>query len=211
MIPGRIVAAVLAVIVLPANAQGKEDILNKAGTAIFAQSATKATLTASNSHNVTLLPSLIAEALENNPEIQAAYQEREAAQQRVSPAEALDDPMLEAGVINAPLASSPFNREDMTMKMIGLSQRLPFPGKRGLRKDVAAKDAEAIEQGYHETVNRVVHDLKTAYFDLGLTLEMIKLVEKNKQTLERFLRIAEERYQVGQGSQADALKAQTQV
>lgn len=121
MIPGRIVAAVLAVIVLPANAQGKEDILNRAGTAIFAQSATKATLTASNSHNVTLLPSLIAEALENNPEIQAAYQEREAAQQRVSPAEALDDPMLEAGVINAPLASSPFNREDMTMKMIGLS------------------------------------------------------------------------------------------
>ncbi|MER0203163.1 MAG: TolC family protein [Nitrosomonas sp.] len=211
MIPGRIVAAVLAVIVLPANAQGKEDILNRAGTAIFAQSATKATLTASNSHNVTLLPSLIAEALENNPEIQAAYQEREAAQQRVSPAEALDDPMLEAGVINAPLASSPFNREDMTMKMIGLSQRLPFPGKRGLRKDVAAKDAEAIEQGYHETVNRVVHDLKTAYWDLGLTVEIIKLTEKNKQILERFLRIAEERYQVGQGSQADVLKAQTQV
>jgi len=211
VIPGRIVAAVLAVIVLPANAQGKEDILNRAGTAIFAQSATKATLTASNSHNVTLLPSLIAEALENNPEIQAAYQEREAAQQRVSPAEALDDPMLEAGVINAPLASSPFNREDMTMKMIGLSQRLPFPGKRGLRKDVAAKDAEAIEQGYHETVNRVVHDLKTAYWDLGLTVEIIKLTEKNKQILERFLRIAEERYQVGQGSQADVLKAQTQV
>ena len=211
MIPGRIVAAVLAVIVLPANAQGKEDILNRAGTAIFAQSATKATLTASNSHNVTLLPSLIAEALENNPEIQAAYQEREAAQQRVSPAEALDDPMLEAGVINAPLASSPFNREDMTMKMIGLSQRLPFPGKRGLRKDVAAKDAEVIVQGYHETVNRVVHDLKTAYWDLGLTVEIIKLTEKNKQILERFLRIAEERYQVGQGSQADVLKAQTQV
>ena len=211
MIPGRIVAAVLAVIVLPANAQGKEDILNRAGTAIFAQSATKATLTASNSHNVTLLPSLIAEALENNPEIQAAYQEREAAQQRVSPAEALDDPMLEAGVINAPLASSPFNREDMTMKMIGLSQRLPFPGKLNLRKEVAAKDAEAIEQGYHETVNRVVHDLKTAYWDLGLTVEIIKLTEKNKQILERFLRIAEERYQVGQGSQADVLKAQTQV
>ena len=97
------------------------------------------------------------------------------------------------------------------MKMIGLSQRLPFPGKRGLRKEVASKDAEAIEQGYHETVNRVVHDLKTAYFDLGLTLEMIKLVEKNKQTLEYFLRMAEALYQVGESSQADVLKAQTQV
>lgn len=97
------------------------------------------------------------------------------------------------------------------MKMIGLSQRLPFPGKRGLRREVASKDAQAIEYGYQETVNRVVHDLKTAYFDLGLTLEMIQLVEKNRQTLEYFLRIAEERYQVGQGSQADVLKAQTQV
>lgn len=207
---GMIMVA-LAAILITTTVQGQEAISSNTGAAIFTQSVPQKTLSTSNSHNATLLSGLITEALENNPEIQAAYQQREAAQQRVAPAEALDDPMLEAGVINAPLASSPFNREDMTMKMIGLSQRLPFPGKRGLRKDVASKDAEAIEYGYQETVNRVVHDLKTAYFDLGLTLEMIKLVEKNKQVLEHFLRIAEERYQVGQGSQADVLKAQTQV
>ncbi len=160
---------------------------------------------------VTPLATLISETLQNNPEIQASLREREAAQQRISPAEALDDPMLEAGVINAPLASSPFNREDMTMKMIGLSQRFPFPGKRGLRKEVASKDAEAINYGYQETVNRVVRDLKIAYFDLGLTVEMTRLVEKNKLILEHFLQIAEGRYQVGEGSQADVLKAQTQV
>jgi len=201
----------LTVITITTAAQGRELAASKTGAAILTQSIPQKTFAASNSRNTTLLPTLITETLENNPEIQAAHQEREAAQHRIAPAEALDDPTLEAGVINAPLASSPFNREDMTMKMIGLSQRLPFPGKRGLRKEVASKDAEAIEQGYHETVNRVVHNLKTAYFDLGLTLEMIKLVEKNKQTLEHFLRIAEARYQVGQGSQADVLKAQTQV
>lgn len=211
MIPGRIVAVVLAVISLPANVQGKEDILNKAGTAIFAQSTANAPLTASNSHNVTLLPSLIAEALENNPEIKAAQQEREAAQQRIAPAEALDDPQVEVGVLYMPIAASPFRSEDMTMKMIGLSQNLPFPGKRGLRKDVASKNAEAVEHGYQETINRVVRDLKTAYFDLGLTIEMTKLVEKNKLILEGFLHLAEDHYRVGLGSQADALKAQTQV
>ncbi len=185
--------------------------VNKSGSTVFTHSISQKLATVSLVGNTTLLPGLIREALENNPEIQAAHQERAAAQQRIAPAEALDDPMLEAGVINAPLSSSPFNREDMTMKMIGLSQRLPFPGKRGLRKEVASKDAQAIEYGYQETVNRVIHDLKTAYFDLGLTLEMIQLVEKNRQTLEHFLRITEERYQVGQGSQADVLKAQTQV
>jgi cobalt-zinc-cadmium efflux system outer membrane protein len=154
---------------------------------------------------------LVSEALENNPEIHAALREREAARHRISPAGALDDPVLEAGVINAPLASSTFNREDMTMKMIGLSQRVPFPGKRGLRGDVAAKDAQAVEYGYEETVNRVVRDLKIAYYDLGLTRETIRLAEKNKLILEELLHIAEDHYVVGRGSQADVLKAQTQV
>ena len=159
----------------------------------------------------TQLNMLVAEALENNPEIRAALREREAAAQRVSPAEALDDPVLEAGVINAPLASSPFNREDMTMKMIGLSQRLPFPGKRGLRGAIAARDAESISHGYQETVNRVIRDIKIAYFDLGLTLERIRLIEKNKLIVEDLLHLAVDHYQAGMGSQADALKAQTQV
>lgn len=163
------------------------------------------------SRGTTPLARLIAEALQNNPEIRAARKEQEAALQRVAPAGALDDPMLEAGVINLPTNSLRFDREDMTMKMIGLSQRLPYPGKRGLRRDVATRDAESVGYGYQETVNRVVRDIKVAYFDLGLTLEMTRLVEKNKLILEQFLRIAEGRYSVGQGTQADVLKAQTQL
>ena len=212
MIRSGIFAAVLAAVVLPAHAQ--VGLSGWAGIVAPTQATPNTPLDASaktNSNNPALLTSLVAEALENNPEIRAALRERDAASQRIAPAAALDDPVLEAGVINAPLASSPFNREDMTMKMIGLSQRLPFPGKRGLRQDVAAKDAEAVGYGYQETVNRVARDIKTAYFDLGLTLERTGLVEKNKLILERFLRIAEGRYEVGQGSQADVLKAQTQV
>ena len=157
------------------------------------------------------LQELLAEAAHNNPEIQAAGNEREAAQQRVLPAGALEDPMLEAGVINAPLASQAFRREDMTMKMLGLSQRFPYPGKRGLRHDVAEKDAESVSHAYQETVNRVARDVKTAYFELALVVESTRLVEENRRVLEQFLRISESRYAVGQGTQADVLKAQTQL
>ena len=159
----------------------------------------------------TPLKALVSEALQNNPEIQAARKEREAAQHRVAPAGALDDPMLEGGFLNVPTNSLRFDREEMTMKMIGLSQRFPYPGKRGLRQDVATKDAETVGYGYQETMNRVAREVKTAYFDLGLTLEMTRLVEKNKLILEQFLRLTETRYGVGQGSQADVLKAQTQL
>ena len=204
MIRAGMIALIGAIAAITVQAQESRSI-------IFSKSIERATEDALLVHNTPLLSDLIAETLKNNPEIRAAAQEHQAAQQRVAPAGALDDPQVEIGVLYMPIAASPFRTEDMTMKMIGLAQALPFPGKRDLREAVASKDAEAIEYGYQETINRIVHDLKTAYFDLGLTLELIKLVEKNKQTLEHFLRIAEERYQVGQGSQADVLKAQTQV
>ena len=158
-----------------------------------------------------LLTTLVPEALANNPEIQSASRERDAAQQRIGPAGALDDPMLEAGVLNLPTNSLRFEREDMTMKMIGLSQRLPYPGKRGLREGVATKDAETVGYGFQETVNRVVRDVKTAYFDLGLSLEATRLVEKNRLIVGQLLRITEGRYAAGMGRQTDVLKAQTQL
>ena len=157
------------------------------------------------------LQQLIAEAARNNPEIRAAGNERLAAQHRVSPAGALDDPMLEAGLINALLPNPRSNREDMTMKMLGLSQRFPFPGKRDLRQSVASRDAESVAHAYQETVNRVVRDVRTTYVDLAYIAESARLVEKNKHNLGQFLRISESRYAVGQGTQADVLKAQTQL
>lgn len=161
--------------------------------------------------DVTPLNRLVTEALQNNPEIQAARKEWEAARQGISPAGALDDPMLEAGIVNLPVESRRFDREGMTMKMIGIAQKFPYPGKRGLRQDMASKSAESLAYGYQETVNRIVKEVKLAYFDLSLVAESQRLVEKNKTVLEQLLKVAEARYAVGQGSQADVLKAQTQV
>jgi outer membrane protein TolC len=114
-------------------------------------------------------------------------------------------------VINVPTDSFRFDREDMTMKMIGVSQRLPYPGKRSLREHVATRDADAARYNYEEVANRTVRDLKVAYFDLALVLASTELVEKNKAVLQQFLSVAETRYTVGQGNQADVLKAQTQL
>ena len=173
--------------------------------------AAEAPPTVAKAQSTTPLRDLVKEALQNSPEIRAARKEQEAASQRIAPAGALDDPMLEAGIINLPTSSFRFDREDMTMKMIGLSQRFPYPGKRGLRQDVAAREAESSGYGYQETLNRVVREIRTACYDLYLVIESARLVKKNKFILEQFLRIAETRYSVGQSSQADVLKAQTQL
>ena len=157
------------------------------------------------------LAALVDEALRNNPELRAAAKETEAADARVRPAGALEDPMVEAGFLNVPIQPWRLNREDMTMKMLGVSQKLPYPGKRALREEVAAKDAESVKYGLRETTNRIVRDVKLAYFDLALTGETIRQLQNNRLILEQFLRIAESRYAVGQATQADVLKAQTQL
>ena len=157
-----------------------------------------------------LLSALLKEALANNPELLATQRELDAARSRVAPAEALDDPMLEAGLLNVPTGSFSLNKEDMTMKMIGLTQRLPYPGKRGLRRELAERDAASVGHNLREAGNRVRRDVKVAYFDLALVHESQRLAQKNLQVLETLSSIAESRYAVGQTSQADVLKAQTQ-
>src|ERR1700675_3047034 len=139
--------------------QGLERFMNKSNRASAAAFAAAAIVAlASNAAAQSDAPAaadpqlaaLLAEAAANNPDIKAARRELDAARHRISPAEALDDPMLEAGVVNLPAQSLSFSREDMTMKMIGVTQRLPYPGKRALRRDLAKKEADAAENNLRE-------------------------------------------------------------
>ena len=159
---------------------------------------------------VTPIGPLVSEALRHNADIATARAESEAARQRVAPASAFEDPMLEVGVINAPIPLS-LRREDMTMKMLGLSQKLPFPGKRALRRSVALADSDSVALAVDETVNRVVRDVRVSYEDLRLVLTSQRLVSETLATLNQLVSIAQARYEVGQATQSDSLQAQIQV
>ena len=156
-----------------------------------------------------VLEGMLAEAARNNPELRAAHREREAASQRATAAGALDDPMLEAGFLNVPTANFSLSREDMTMKMLGISQRLPYPGKRDLRRQVAQGDADALAEAYRESLGRLARDIKAAYFDLSLVEQSSRAVLRNRAVVEQLLKLAEGRYAVAQSAQIDVLRAQT--
>lgn len=158
----------------------------------------------------TPLAALIDEAMRANPEVRAARREIEAAEQRVAPAGALNDPMLEVGVLNLPVNTFSFRQDDMTMKMIGVGQRLPYPGKRRLREEVAQADVEASRHRAREAVNRTVRDVRVAYYGLALNATVTRFTQRNRDTLGQLVRIAQSQYAVGQGSQADVLKGELQ-
>lgn len=157
------------------------------------------------------LAALLTEAAERNPDVIAARREADAAASRVEPSAALDDPMLEAGLLNVPTGNWSLSREDMTMKMIGISQRLPYPGKRSLRRAAATREADAVAINAREILNRVQRDVKVAYYELWLADESIRIAEANLALLRQLLSIAQARYGVGQSTQADVFKAQTQL
>jgi cobalt-zinc-cadmium efflux system outer membrane protein len=180
------------------------------GQPAWADPASAIGLREAGSGPATPVEPLLQEALRQNSEIAAARAESEAAQQRIAPAASLEDPMLEVGLINAPLPFS-LRRDDMTMKMLGLSQKLPYPGKRDLRHSVAIASAASVAHAVDETVNRVQRDVRVAYEELRLAVTAQRFVAATLDTLKQLASIAAARYAVGQATPSDALQAQAQV
>jgi outer membrane protein TolC len=153
---------------------------------------------------------LLEEALQNNPEILAANKKWDVFKEKVPQASALEDPMFGFGIISLPTNFS-FKDEDMTMKELSISQKFPFPGKRPLMREMAEKEAEVVSTEIEEKTNRIVKEIKTAYYDLSYIHRSIEMTQRNKEILETFVKIAETRYAVGEGIQQDVLKAHIEV
>ena len=153
---------------------------------------------------------LVEEGLQNNPEILAAKKKWEVFKEKIPQAFALEDPMFGFGIINLPTNFS-FKDEDMTMKEFSLSQKLPFPGKRPLMRAMAEKEAEAVSTEIQAKAHQVIKDIKAAYYELSHVYRAAGVIQRNKELLESFAKIAESRYSVGEGIQQDVIKAHVEV
>lgn len=156
------------------------------------------------------IDSLVADALAVNPALRAARARIEAARARVTPAGLLPDPVLMAGVQNFPVSEPGFS-DFMTMKMIGIGQNLPYPGKLTLRRQAARREVEAAEAGLAAVARQVERDVRSAYYELSFVEQAIEVVERNQAILVQFIRAAEVRYGVGQAEQQDALRARLEA
>src|SRR4030065_612602 len=88
---------------------------------------------------------------------------------------------------------------------------VPFYGKRRLMGEMAEKESEAVFNEIQEKANRIIKEVKIAYYDLSHVYRATEVVERNKRILEDFAKIAEARYSVGEGIQQDVLKSHVEV
>jgi cobalt-zinc-cadmium efflux system outer membrane protein len=158
------------------------------------------------------LTSLIDEVQRNNPDIQTAGHEYRAAVNGVKGAGALPDTqlMLQQLNVGSPRPFAGYTNSDFAYIGIGASQSLPWPGKRALRSEVAALGAESVRKQTDITSRMVIERLKLAYFRLSYLQQTLAALLNDDKLLGEMEQIAESHYRVGQGNQAEVLKAQLQ-
>lgn len=154
------------------------------------------------------LSDLIKEALAKNPELAAARQQWNASSRRIAQAGALDDPSLSVQWWNVPQS---FNLGQAQNTIIGLSQKIPFPGKLALREEVASRSAGITEQALRVKERDLITRVKGAYYDLFLDHKAIQIHHEQIDLLKQFVAIAIAKFRAGKGGQVDVLKAQVEL
>lgn len=149
---------------------------------------------------------LVREVLARNPSLEAARQAWQAARARYPQDTALEDPMLSYSV--APLSIT--GRERFG-QVVELSQQLPFPGKRGLRGDVALAEAAAMREDMEELRLRLALMASTLFDDLFIVQRSLAINDEHLQLLEQLKKSAEAQYVAGRASQQDPLQAEVEL
>jgi cobalt-zinc-cadmium efflux system outer membrane protein len=157
------------------------------------------------------LKGLIGEAERNNPEIAVAEHGYAAATHGARQASALPDTQVtvQQFSVGSPRPFAGYSNSEFAYVGFGASQEIPYP-KRGLRGQVANREAD-VRRVQIESVRRTVTDkLKAAYFQLAYLQQTLSVLERNDHVLKDVEQIVESRYRVGQGNQQEVLKAQLQ-
>jgi outer membrane protein, heavy metal efflux system len=158
------------------------------------------------------LAKLVEEATERNPEILAARRTVEAKRARIPQAGAWADPTVSLSYGGNALPPFTVMRGDpSSARQLMAEQTVPYPGKTRLRTEIATSDADAETLAYEAVARRVAAEVKQAYFDLAYIDRSVAILQKDRQVLEGFEKVAEIRYSVGKAAQQDVLRAQLEV
>ncbi len=153
------------------------------------------------------LADVVTYARAHNPELEAARWREAAARAVPAQAAAWDDPTLAAESWNTPRAV-PYDGADNNI--LKLSQRLPFPGKLGLRGRMATRDADLAAAEARMTELAVLEAVKEAYWDLWLADRHLAVYTRDLELARELAAGAAGRYAVGTGRQPDVLRAEVE-
>lgn len=145
-----------------------------------------------------------------NPRVAASTALAAAAQARVASAKRPPDPELQLGFMNRSLPSlAPMDPLGMTQ--IQLMQMVPTPGKLGLAGRIAEDNAAASRARATDTRWDVRAQAAMSFYDLYVTDAQLGIARDTKNLVQDIAKVSQVMYSVGDGKQAEVLRAQVEV
>jgi outer membrane protein TolC len=138
------------------------------------------------------LDGAISIAVQNNPEVQRARKEVEAAESRVLQAEAIPNMELSVQFDETP---TDFNIAGAGQRSIGITQPIEFPGKIRGRGKVARKDAQIMRYNVVRVTALVTSDVRRTYSKAALSRKLVSNLESIVELFRNFQEIVRTRYE----------------
>ena len=158
----------------------------------------------------TRLGDLYAAVRRDNPRVAAAQALVRAAQARVPGATRPPDPELQLGFMNYSLPGlTPMDPIGMTQ--LQLMQMVPLGGKLRLAGRVASAQAAASGERAQDVAWELRGQVAMAFYDLYATDRQLAVARETLRLLRDVALTAESMYRVGEGRQADVLRAQVEI
>lgn len=147
-------------------------------------------------------------AVSRNPRLRRARREAEAAGFEIAQVTSLPDPFLALVPPTGQLTETAAGQVDSA---IGVSQKIPFPGKLYARGRVASHAAAVTYEAYRGTLLQLTADVRGAYYMLYFADRAIELTTRSNDLLRDFRNIAVRKYEAGNVPQQDVLRAQVEL
>lgn len=145
-----------------------------------------------------------------SPRIAAADARARAAEARVAPSGLLPDPRLQFGLMNRELPGLGY-ADPLGMTQIQVMQMIPTAGKLGFAGRAASARAAA-EQGRAREVSWEVRARAAmGFYEIYRMDRSLAVARETYRLLQDLAKIAETMYGVGEGRQADVLRAQVEL
>lgn len=147
-------------------------------------------------------------ALQHNPDIVRAQKEIDVAESRIVQAGKIPNPELDISWNEIP---QNFNVSDADERDIGIVQQIEFPTKRSNRIEVATADRKISELNLERTKSIITNRVKKAYYDVLLSVEILKSLEEQLKLLNDFQQLVTAQYHADQNNYLNVVRAKIEL
>lgn len=154
------------------------------------------------------LPDAVREALTNNPSLAAARAQIDAAAGRATQSRLWPNPELELSAEDVPTGGGGLSQ---SKNLIGLSQTVPFPGKKHFEAQAGRHEVRLTEHKYRADERELTRDVTAAFYRALAAAQRVEITRQLAELAESSATTAGKRVAAGGASSQEQLRAEVEL